>query len=336
MASLLDNVEKASAWPHAARALGDMGELAVPYLPTLASLLGNSSETRDAAADTLVRIGAKSVPSLVELLRDPFASTRVTALRTLGRIGIEAVTHVQAVALLLADEAPTVRAATAQTLASLRQEHAVSYAQDLVLLLDEDEPLVRAATIIALGGVAKAGAFTHATSLVRCLEDDDASVVKALLEVLASLGQQASRSDRNARLVSVLSSEVAPFAAATLRARSAASRCAAAEALGSLGAIAAPHAPILVECLSDANASVRRSAAAALEGSRGGGRISELLKGSRKDSRQAALRSVAALGANGSDVVVRSICHSLLRPGAADQRTQRQASGVLQRLDHRA
>ncbi len=188
----------------------------------------------------------------------------MTALRTLGRIGIEAVTHVQAVALLLADEAPTVRAATAQTLASLRQEHAVSYAQDLVLLLDEDEPLVRAATIIALGGVAKAGAFTHATSLVRCLEDDDASVVEALLEVLASLGQQASRSDRNARLVSVLSSEVAPFTAATLRARSAASRCAAAEALGSLGAIAAPHASVLVECLSDANASVRRSAAAAL------------------------------------------------------------------------
>lgn len=71
---------------------------------------------QEVAADTLARIGANAVPTLVEALRLPDTAARLRAVEVLGRMGADAKTAVPDLVPLLDDPDLRVRKATARTL----------------------------------------------------------------------------------------------------------------------------------------------------------------------------------------------------------------------------
>ena len=104
----------------AAKALGEIGPDGLPALTTL--MLDRDNHIKAMAGLAVAKMGAKSVPRLIELLGSPDDSTRLGAVLALRHVDPGAQPAVPALTELQQDPDPAVRAAAARTLQLLALE----------------------------------------------------------------------------------------------------------------------------------------------------------------------------------------------------------------------
>ena len=95
---------------------------------------------KETAADALARIGAASVPSLVEALRDENPDVRAQAAWALARMGPEAREAVPSLAAALADEDDRVRQSAARALGQIGPDAAEAVGVLIQAMRDERRP----------------------------------------------------------------------------------------------------------------------------------------------------------------------------------------------------
>ena len=186
-----------SARISAAECLAAIGPEAEGAAPALIQALGSrrrdcsrSDDVRSAAVESLARIGAAAVPSLVEALEDEDVLIRAGACDTLGRIGSDAASAVPALIEALGDERMAVRAASAMAVEKLGPT-ADAAVPALVRALGDEYYLVRRSAAGALGTIGNAaraatGAIENAT------RDECLGVRQAARATLRKIGAQAA------------------------------------------------------------------------------------------------------------------------------------------------
>lgn len=135
---LVDSLKQGRHRKFATEALGKMG---APAVEPLVALLGDS-KTRHDATEVLVLIGAPAVGPVSQLLTNSEWSTRDSASRILGRIGIPAVS-----ALIEALKSDVARADAAEALGKTGSQDAI---EPLTALLKESDSGTRSAAAEAL------------------------------------------------------------------------------------------------------------------------------------------------------------------------------------------
>jgi HEAT repeat protein len=216
----------------------------------LRTLLADTSATvRELAARSLGDIGVAAVsafPGLVGLFKDTDAGVRIAAACAAAHIGGADAT--ESLAGLLGDSASAVRVAAATALGELGKEAARAVPALTALLRDADES-VRTAAAEALGRVGPLGQETL-KDLTGALESQDTLVRARAAEALGTIGASAA--------------DAAPALAEALSDENDRVRATAAQALGQMGEAAAEAAPALVRALQDGDAWVSALAAEAL------------------------------------------------------------------------
>ncbi|TAL12770.1 MAG: HEAT repeat domain-containing protein [Nitrospirae bacterium] len=217
-------------------------------LPRLLAVLKDPNpELRRTAAQSLGKIARKeAVPALLEALRDPDAGVRRQAAWAMGMIGEDAVGPDRSpLAPLLFDADPDVREAAATALGLTGDTQA-----GIELLLERlREPGTssdsRRLAAASLGGMEARSAVT---ALIGLLADPDLRVRRWAAAALGEIADERA---------------VKPLGALTMKDPDPGVRLEAAFRLGKFGGVAAR--PALTAALKDANADVRRVAAAGLK-----------------------------------------------------------------------
>jgi HEAT repeat protein len=162
---------------HAIEVLGEIGDArAVDAL--LEMLLVDNINIRVRAADALGQLGDPSaVDGLLAALKDYHVQVRRSALRALF-----AIRDVEKLLLVLADEDPSVRWATAETLGEIGDQRAV---KSLLEVLGDEAFEGRQIAAIALG---KIGDPSSVEGLLQAMEDHDTSVRRAAARALGDIG----------------------------------------------------------------------------------------------------------------------------------------------------
>lgn len=286
---------------YATYALGRMGPNAAPATPALERILANREEheyVRGGSAWALGRIGpqaASAVPLLVQTLASKHASVRRNAAKALGRIASAnasiqkdspspaaarlAPKDIAALARLLGDEVPAVRAAAAQAL--WRIERHPKALPTLEAMLQDPNGAIACEAASTLGELAADGAPV-ASALAAGLGHVDEDVRRAAAHGIGQAGPAAIALLQKAlvtgeELTKIQAIEalswVGPAAVPTLTGAlghaKASVRRHASRALGRIGPAARAAEPDLIKAVSDSDNGVRDAAAAALRRVRG-------------------------------------------------------------------
>ena len=157
---------------HALKALGRMGEAAVPFLVEL--LKDDDSGVREVAAVELGKLGAKaksSVPFLIETLKDKDSIVRGAAAKALGKLGREGKASVPALIDALNDKDWSARWKAASALGDIGPEAKAAVPALASLLKDKEVRPFPAYALASIGPEAKSAI----PALVELLKDADAS-----------------------------------------------------------------------------------------------------------------------------------------------------------------
>ncbi len=193
----------------AARALGLMGPVAKPAIPTLMAVVEDESENvgyRCSAAKALGQLKfADAVPVLTRILRQrgelrhigQDSHMRGAAANALGLMGDKAMPAIPVLVAALEDEseAPGVRSEAAEALGRLKYEPAVPA---LIKMLEEKDLRwgkhmasdLRKSVVRALGYMGPQGK-TAVPTLIETLKDEETYVRKCAADALGSMGPQA-------------------------------------------------------------------------------------------------------------------------------------------------
>lgn len=174
---------------HAARALGAMGSLAAPAVPSLVDLLGNENSTcRSEAALALGRIGSAAItacPALTQALLEDSRSVRSSAALALCRIGHVDDEILSALCEATEDSDPTVRRYSVVALGQLGLGHAE--ALDAIRgALSDGTPAIRAAACSALSELGPA-AREAIDDLGKLLTDESVEVRRAVVSSVSQI-----------------------------------------------------------------------------------------------------------------------------------------------------
>ena len=283
---------------YAAEALVGIGAKAVPSL--IQALYSRRQSDCDRAARVLWNIGGPSVDPLLGVLQDRNATPemRTASASALGMIGDPRA--IKGLALLLRDERYFVREQASRALGRIGEP-----AVDLLLdMANSSTPTTREAAVAALGST---GSKRAINKVVEALSDSNANVRSAAVR---SLGESAS--------------EIAvPHLMALMRDESSALRAQAAASLGRLGHLSLPS---LVSALKDSKPSVRQLAAEALGDIGSRDAVAPLIELITTDQSGARPEAIEALGKIGDPAAVAPIL-SLLRTGSPSVR--KRAIGAL-------
>jgi HEAT repeat protein len=320
-----------------ARIAGE-GMLDQAVAPLTIALADKDPVVRYYAAEALVGIGAKAVPSLIQALRSHRQSECDRAARVLWNIGAPAV---DALLGVLQDRTatPEMRTASASALGMIGDPRAI---RGLASLLRDERYFVREQASRALGRIGE-----PAVDLL--IEMSNSSAAATREAAVAALGSTGSKraidkvvealSDSNANVRSAAvrslgesSSEIAvPHLMALLRDESSALRAQAAASLGRLGHLSLPS---LVSALKDSKPSVRQLAAEALGDIGSRDAVSPLIELITTDQSGARPEAIEALGKIGDPAAVGPIL-SMIRTGSPSVR-KRAISALASFRDPRA
>jgi len=189
-----------------ARVIGEKGKLlrntggVAPALDFLKRTLKDEDvDVRIAAVTALGNIcHAKTVPALIQALRDASPYIRQKAAVTLRALRVSKPEDVDVVIRALQDNDANVRCAAAEALGEIKEKRATSY---LMRTLKDPEWYVRRAVALALGKIEDPQAIAYLMHSAR--EDCDAGVRAAALTALAPFGDSANQALFDARVVEV-------------------------------------------------------------------------------------------------------------------------------------
>ncbi|OQY59650.1 MAG: hypothetical protein B6245_05600 [Desulfobacteraceae bacterium 4572_88] len=249
-----------------ANALGIIGPIAKEATPQLVRTLTDPEQTvQDAATESLGKIGTVAIPLLVEALSDSDEDIRNAATGILDKIDPKwrksesASEAIRRLSRMMADSFSSDRATAVEAIGIISPSAAIS---QLAIALVDGEESVRKSAKEALEkmdpewqknpGVRKAvpiflKALTNADTKVR-------ERAKALLEKVYPKWRE-----------SEMAGKTLPYFVRALGDTLNTVRCAAAEALGEMGAVSAQAIPHLVKLSADNDSDVRRATKAALE-----------------------------------------------------------------------
>jgi HEAT repeat protein len=276
---------------YAAEALVGIGAKAIPSL--IQALRSHRQSDCDRAARVLWSIGPAAVDPLLGVLQDRTATPemRTASASALGMIGDPRA--IRGLALLLRDERYFVREQASRALGRIG-EPAVSL---LLEMANSSTPTTREAAVAALGNTGSKHAIEK---VIEALSDSNANVRSAAVR---SLGESASQ-----MAVSHLM--------ALLRDESSALRAQAAASLGRLGHLSLPS---LVSALKDPKPSVRQLAAEALGDIGSKDAVAPLIELIASDQSGARPEAIEALGKIGDPAAVGTIL-SVMRTGSPSVR----------------
>jgi HEAT repeat protein len=174
---------------HAARALGALGSLAAPAVPSLIELLaGESSACRSEAAIALGRIGSVAIascPALTRVLVEDSRTVRAAAAQALCRIGHADDGVVAALCEATEDSDPTVRRHAVVGLGQLGLGHAEAFAA-IRGALSDGTPAIRTAACHALSELGP-GAREAVADLANLLNDEAVEVRRAVVSSVSQI-----------------------------------------------------------------------------------------------------------------------------------------------------
>src|SRR5579864_2560425 len=245
---------------HTLVALGDNSQTLRDYL--IERVPGIREANEHARSEALGMLAARfrsdetARTVILAAMRDPDSEVRVAAAWSLGIWQLEKAipdSVIETLIMGLGDEAPRVRAASVQSLSSLRSQ-ARSAVPATVRLLDDHEAHPRYNAVAALGNF---GVYAEpALETLRALIDRDPE---------PSIRDQAERSVKSIEAaLQTFRGITLPDLMSELSEDSAARRTGAAEQLGDYGPIAEPAVSLLRGLLSDPDAKVRAASVAAL------------------------------------------------------------------------
>jgi HEAT repeat protein len=155
-------------------------------------------DVRIAAVTALGNIcHAKTVPALIQALRDSSPYIRQQAAATLRELTVTKPEDIDAIIRALQDTDPSVRRAAAEALGEIEGKRATSY---LIRALKDYEWYVRREAAQALGKIKDSQAIPY---LIRSAREGDADVRAAAIAALAPFGDPANQALFDARVVEV-------------------------------------------------------------------------------------------------------------------------------------
>jgi len=306
---------------NAAKALRSMGSHAEKYLAKVVPLLASSEQlAREAALSVFESHGARAaseVSSIAEILSHQNGGARAVAALSLGAIGADAGQKAEAVAALLSDEeecdegasltlacvrpriAPELRkpaCAAALALPRMGKKAVAPFVRPLAGLLLHQHYECRVSAIKALSSLGSL-AMPHGRDLLAALEDKVPFVVT---EACAAVGRLAKNGDLGGNM-RYFAGEVAP----QLTNRYPTVRCAAAEALGAMGAEGAVFAEEVAKLFHDRVWTVRVASVTAMshlgeEGQMYAAEVIRMTWDPETPVRVAALHALGRMGARGA------------------------------------
>lgn len=216
-----------------------MGTRALPLTPALIdALLDPDRDVRNSAAEALLRLGPRTLPALLEAMRDRRPALRAAAGGVVGRMPGAAREALPVLGAALEDESSSVREAAVQGIGLLGGEDPSAVRLLREALKDKDLG-VRHSAIRALG---------HMGRVAKAAYPD-------LLEVVNDRGQDSLLRNASAFALTSISradSRVVPALVALLDEKESPSlRCSAAQCLARVGARAQSAVPALVRTLDD-------------------------------------------------------------------------------------
>jgi len=293
-----EDVRQASLW--ALVALGP--QAARPVAPLLSA---TQADTRQLAAELLGKqLGAAAAQS------EPLSSTSEV-------VRCSAVTAIaKPLAGLLQDEAWSVRGAAAAALSCFDHVSAADAVASYLMEDDDDDVRLRAVEVLGALGLYAA---QHAAVIAEMLADPDSDMRRAAAEALQELGPEAAAPHAETLAVRLRDPDEEHEVC-----------CAAAAALGRLGAAAAPYAAALVACMGDERERVRELATAALGGAGEAAAVHIVgcLGDARVEVRRAAVEALGMLGP-------RATAHNVAltaRLGDADATIRKAAADALREV----
>lgn len=147
-------------------------------------------QSRQLATDCLIRYGSRSVPGLIEVVRDPRAgAARLAAARALGGIGRDAAPAVEALVEAMADTGWDARDTAAEALGMIGARGDLSVPA-LVASASDGDPILRMSCMRALGRM-KASQPEAIECLAAALDDSDGNVQAEAANALAAIGPSA-------------------------------------------------------------------------------------------------------------------------------------------------
>ena len=203
------------------------------------------------AENALAQIGESAVKPLIRALEND--ASRIGAATTLGRIGAPAKAAIPALVTALGDKSAEVRREVLYALAAIGPDSRQALAAVVRSLASDPDAATRHAAAYALGTLGPA-AKDAVPALRKSLEADDRFLVMVSAWALAKIEPKSVE----------IAELVLPILIESLKSEQEPVQLEAADALGSLGALAAEAVPALTASLDDDDESVRKAAAAAL------------------------------------------------------------------------
>jgi HEAT repeat protein len=297
----------------AARALGQLGEIAAEAVPALAETLhATDGFVRHTAAEALGQIGAPSVTALIKALKDEHAYVRLEAARALGLMGASAAEAIPTLIDVLGHADNTMRWEIVEALKRV----GATAVPALVETMRDERIFIRQAAAEILASIAVPDPRVISV-LEAALEDTD-----GVVRVNAALGLQ--------RLLA--HPAALPACIAALKGNDRDARLRAKYAYWNFGEIAVP---VLLELLQDSDNEVRWAAVSVLGriGAPAAGAVSALAAALKDESqvvREAAVMALAIIGVPPPANAVPAL-KEILR--GADWLLSRRVFEVLERID---
>ena len=211
-------------------------------------LLDSDTKVRQAAKESVLRMGKKAVPALIKATSHKNEKVRRASIQALGILGPQAVASVPSLQKTLKDKQWRVRRDAVQALGKIGPA-ASSAVKDVTRLLGDPEWLVRSEAAWTLGRFGEK-AKDAVPVLSKTLSDRDWGVRRVAAESLGRLG--------------ALAKDAVPALIGALTDRRGSVRRTAVRSLRLIGSAATPAAPFLRRMLSDPEATVRVAAVRAL------------------------------------------------------------------------
>jgi HEAT repeat protein len=185
---LADSEVLQSAFSH----LGEFGERSLQSVPAIVQGLNATDKwVSHCACEALTRIGPKTIPALVEVLRqragDPgFQRLRIAGLRVLADFGTEATSAHDLMLAATGSQAVEEQLAGVHALGAVGRRDGETIKR-LLALLDSQETQLRSAAVKAIGKLVDATDPATILRLSRMLQDPDSSVCLAACESLSHI-----------------------------------------------------------------------------------------------------------------------------------------------------
>lgn len=173
--------------------MGSLGSGALPAVELLASVIAfdESLLVREAAGRSLSRIGAESLPVLVQLTELNDVPTRRIAVEAIGRIGPAARRHSDVVEKLVADEAPAVARAALGALWAVSADPPTVLPHLVESLSSDDRDLRKVASDVLLRlGEAAAPAKPALEKLLESGSESEQAAARRVLKILTGSAEQ--------------------------------------------------------------------------------------------------------------------------------------------------